>query len=324
MGIEIGSHTIKLIEVIKGEVTLNVQKVSLLETPKGCVKNGILEQIEPIKTLILSEIQRKKYRAKHVVMVVQSKEIIIRNAIMEAYPDEVIRQLLSTQTECYLPIKAKAYQMDYKVIKTLPDHKNELLLVAVPKKMIASVIELVEGMKKIPLLITTPSEAVGFVFSESRRMVYEAVGNILVLDIGGEGTMATIVTKSGTLLTRIFDFSIARIQRVLEEVQMIEGITLDEEGLKNIIQPQVQQYMIPELERILQFYYSSFENRPIKKIYLIGGGATIKGLKEYIYEAFDIPVEPLHLFSTVIESKGVKLEPYRRFFVNILGAINGL
>lgn len=333
MGIEIGSNNIKIIEIIKRAATLGVQKFSLIDTPPDCVSNGVINNAEPIRRALLKEIQAKKYKAKKVVVVVQSSNIIIRNATMEKQPEKMIRQMLELRTEEYLPVEKGQYQIDYKIIKEIEEEgvvKNELLLVAAPNSVVLPTAELIKSLKKDPVLITIPSEALGFVFGADRRMIYEAVGNLVVLDIGGRSTVATVIAKDQAVLTRTIDFGVENINEAINESlggqEKPENVDDKEyeQYLSDIIRPQIEYSIIAELERILQFYYSSFENSPIKKIYLIGGGANIKGIRTYIRDALNIPTEKLNEFSTVVENPGIEFEPYRRFFVNILGAINGL
>lgn len=330
MGIEIGSKNIKIIEVTKKAATLVVQKFSLIETPKNCINNGVVSNIEPIRKVIAEELKIKKYRAKNVVTVVQSNTLIIRNAIMEKQPEKIIGQLLEMKTEDYLPVERNQYQIDFKIVREVKDEestKNEILLVAAPNAVILPVASLIKSLKLTPVLITTPSEALNKVFSTYIGLVYEKTPNIMVLDIGGSFTTATILSHEQAVLTRMIEFGVEDINEIVNDNFMKQHDQSTEEYdqlLADIIRPQIEYNIISEVERILQFYYSNYNNGSIKKIYLIGGGANIRGIRTYVRDALNIPTEKLDEFSMLIEKPGIEFEPYRRFFVNLLGAINGL
>lgn len=329
MGLEIGSNNIKIIEAVKKGATLMVQKFSLIETPSDCINNGVISNIEPLRKVIDQEIKAKKYKAKQVVAIVQSSNIIIRNAIMDKQPEKVIRQLLEVKTEDYLPVERGQYQIDFKITGDAEEEgeiKNKLLLVAAPNTVILPMASLIKSLKLTPILITIPSEALENVFNSQTRMIYEATKNILVLDIGGKSTTATVIADSSAILTRMIDFGVESINEIIQEAHVNEmtGTEMQEEYLASIIRPQIEYNIVSEVERILQFYYSSYGSGMIKKIYLIGGGANIKGIRGYIRDALNIPTEKLSKFDTVIENPNIQFEDYARFFVNILGAINGL
>lgn len=329
LGLEIGSSNIKLIEVVKKGITIDVQKFSLLNTPTDCINNGVISNIDSIRKVIAEELRLKHYKAKQAVVIVQSSNIIIRNAVMDKQPEKVIRQLLEIKTEDYLPVERGQYQIDFKVTSEFEESgvtKNKLLLVAAPNAVVLPVASLVKSLKLSPILISIPSEALGYVFNANSRMIYEGVKNVMVLDIGGKSTTATIVSEEEAILTRMIDFGVEHINEIISEsgiAQKVQG-EAEEDYLAGIIRPEIEYNVVSEVERILQFYYSSYSSGIVKKIYLTGGGASIKGIRGYIRDALNIPTEKLTKFDTVVDNRGIEFDSYARFFVNILGAINGL
>ena len=329
IGLEIGNSNIKIIEVVKKGPTLIVKRFSLLPTPEDCIQNGVISDEERLRSVIQEELKKKKYTSKKVVAIIQSNGIIIRNAIMDAYPDKVIRQLLEIKTQDYLPVETGQYQVDYRIMNTIEEEghiKNKLLLVAAPNTVILPVANLIKSLKLTPVLISIPSEALTNIFSSKKTMIYKETGNVLVLDIGSKSTTVTVIEEGEALLTRMINFGVASIDQSIkeEEIGPQTGTGDLEELLTHIIRPQIEYNIVSEIERILQFYYSSYNGGLIKKIYLIGGGATIKGIREYMTEALNIPTERLTQFDTVMAAPGIEFEAYAKFYVNLLGAINGL
>lgn len=328
LGIEIGSSNIKLVEVKKKGATLVVQKFSLLNTPEDAISNGVISKMEPIQKVITQALKENKYRARKTVAVVQSNAIIIRNAVMEKQPEKVIRQLLELKGEDYLPISQGQYQIDFKILREIEEKetvKEELLLVAAPNAIIFPIANLIKNLKLVPVQISIPSEAVESVFGGRNRMVYDSPEGVLVLDIGGKNTTVTIICQGRAILTRTIEFGVSSISEVLEKAYEKPSDSEEQDKyLSELIRPQIEYNIISEIERILQFYYSNYNMGNIKKIYLIGGGANIKGLRAYMRDALNIPTEKFNAFNTVIERQGIEFESYSRFYVNILGAINGL
>lgn len=330
MGIEIGNSNIKIVEVSRKAAMMIVHKFSLIKTPEGMISNGVITDPTMLKKIIAEELAAKKYRAKKVVSVVQSSTILIRNAVMDKQPDKIIKEILDMKLEEYLPIKKNEYQVDYKIVREFQEEekeKYELELVAAPDSIILPLAALLKSLKLTPTLITIHSEAISHVFGGQRRLLYDAAENLLILDIGGYATSVTIVAGGQSVLNRYIEFGVEHIQQAMEEVKNRSSLLEkqpDEEELFERVKPQIERNIISEVERILQFYNSNFNSGLVKKTYLAGGGAELKGMRRYIKDALNIPTDKLTEYSTVTEEEGVDFAPYRRFFINILGAINGL
>lgn len=329
MGIEIGNTNIKIIETVKHGTTLMVRRFSLLQTPSACINDGIIINSDPVKKIIAEELKAKKYKAKKVVVVIQSSHIIIRNVMMEKQPEKIIEQLIELKTEDFLPIERTQYQIDFKIIEEVEEDgviKNKLMLVAAPNAVVLPMASLMKSLRLIPVSITIPSEALQSIFNSQGRMTYETKDNILILDFGGKFTTVTIIANGTVNLTRMIEFSIQSLNEKLNEAQLsiLKSEKEEETYFTEVIMPQIEYNIVSELERILQFYYSSYENNSIDKIYLIGGGANIRGIREYIRDALNIPAEKVSRFDSITEISDIGFEKYTRFFVNALGAINSV
>ena len=326
LGIEIGNTNIKIIEAVKHGTTLMVKRFSLLQTPSDCINNGVISNSNAIKKVIAKELRAKKYKAKKVVVVIQSSNIIIRNVMMEKQPEKMIEQLIEIKTEDFLPIERTQYQIDFKIIEEVEEEgviKNKLMLVAAPNVVVLPVASLMKSLRLIPVSITIPSEALQSIFNSQTGMIYETGDSILVLDFGGKSTTVTIIAGGEVCLTRLIEFSVENLSEKLDEAQisMFKSDEEQDEYFAEVIMPQIEYNIVSELERILQFYYSSYGNNSIKKIYLIGGGANVKGIREYIRDALNIPTEKVNCFDSIQEIPDIGFEDYTRFFVNSLGAI---
>lgn len=330
MGIEIGNTSIKMIETIKKGKAQTIKKASLIPVPKACIQNGVICQIEPIQEAIKEELRRKKYKAKKVVCVIQSSQIMIRSVEVEKYPKKAIRQLLEIKVEDFLPIEQGTYQIDFKILEEREEEgvlKNKLLLVAVPNTIVFPILDLIKNLKLIPVLISIPSEGLENIFNAEPLRLDGQLGSIMVLDIGGSSTAVTIITCGKVYLTRLIEYGVEDLKGFIKEAQELlgkGGEKVYRDNINNIISAQIEYHLISELERIFQFYYSKDREHVIDKIYTIGGGANIKEIEEHIKNALNIPIEKLSHLEFVSEAKGADLEGQMNCFVNLLGVINGM
>lgn len=326
MGIEFGSYYIKIIEGFKTSQNLKIRKFSLIKMPEGSIKDGDVQNIELVKNLLLREIKLKGYKAKKVVAVVSGKEMIVRDIKIGKMSDRMIKAALQKHTTQYLPMKKGDYQIDYKILNGVREEELEIRIVAMPRQNICNITEIMKTIKKELVFLTVPSEALEFVFGKNGYIAYEQDENIMIIDVGNETTIMTIISKGSTVLTRQIDFGIVHIHKRTYEYDNYgtdQEKKMEDDVLSTMILEQIQENIIVEMERLLQFYESNFSKGPIKTIYLIGGGSMLKGIRSYIHDVFKIPVEKISSLNKVEEATNIILMPYKHLLINILGVMNG-
>ncbi|MBP3887074.1 MAG: pilus assembly protein PilM [Cellulosilyticum sp.] len=326
LGIEIGTAMIKIVEVSKYRGKLMVQKYSLIETPGQCICNGIISKIGPIQEIIANELKKQKYHAHKVIVVIQSKEVIVRHVLVNHQSEKIIRQILAIKMEEFLPINRKEYQVDFKVIAQIKDDENiksKIRLVAAPNKLVLPIVELMKNLKLKLIGITAASEGIENIIRQEQEQRENQLDQVMILDIGGYSTALTMLDKDGELYTHIIDYGMAHTWQLIESIGYSKEEVTEEILLRGIL-PQVEYHILSAIESILRFYNTKHQMRQMDKIYLIGGGAEIKGLRSYIRDALNVPTEKMNQLETVMIAPGVQFETNIRFFVNILGGISAL
>ena len=314
IGIEIGSTYIKMIETERKKTRIKIKKFSLLNTPPNCIRDGMIYQIVPIKQVILEEFKKKRYTSKQVIVVVQSSQIIVRNLTLEKQSEKMARPWIQMQMEALLPIQKNEYELDFKKIGALEEAgviKDEWMLIAAPHIIILPVMGLIKALKLKPEAITISSEAVCRLFHAPSHTYNEELDATLVLDIGGQSTTVTILTGEKTYLTRMIGFGVAHLEKINDE----------EAYFSKVVRPQIEYNILSEVERILQFYYSTKEAKYIKRVYLIGGGAQIEGMEGYIRDALNLPVESRDFLESIIDLPSEAFKKQIHLFMNVLGAV---
>lgn len=329
LGIELGASQIKLLEASRYKDGLMIHKCSLIKMPDGCIENGSIIKLEPIYKVIFNELKSKRYRAKKVVMLVQSSRMIVRTAHVIEQSEKVLKQIIEMRAEEFLPIERKQYQVDFRVIQR---NKNErafdyfIQLVAVPNSVILPMMTLVRRLKCRPIRMTIPSEALTPLFLNEETMLPKIKGSIMVLDIGAESTQITIIDHEGLVLNRFIEVGIVQMMEAVERLKISIIGDEDFEGYDTdcMICAQLEYIILPEIEKVLRFYSRNYEKEQVEKIYLIGGGANIKGIRSYIRDALNLPTERINqLEGLYIETK-VQFEEVVNYFVNLMGAIYGI
>jgi type IV pilus assembly protein PilM len=163
---------------------------------------------------------------------------------------------------------------------------------------------------------------------------------VAVIDIGCHNTTITILSKGVLKFNRILlygsnDFSkniSSNLHLSLEQaeqkkisrgmIMLSEDIAQDSETI--VISESIRAVLlnfIDDVSRLFDFYNSRETGNRIDRIYLIGGGALVKGIEEYIENALTIKTERIHRYKSIRFSNKTNFNDYIIYFSNCLGAV---
>ena len=329
LGIEIGNSLIKLLEVSKVGNYTKIHQFSMLEPPKNSIKDGEIQDIQSLQKLILEELHDKKYQAKKVVVIIQSSQIIYRQIEIKKMSEKAISQWLEVKIEDFLPIKSRNYQLDYKVIGEVKESqtvKDRVLLVATPRPMIAKNMQLIKALHCKPILVTHSAEALAYLCLSEPNLELKKMPGIMVMDIGGKTTHITIISNKGYVLSKVILYGIEKIDREIEQAPKMkdEGNITMTSCRNERIYSQIYYNILKEVKQLLDFFEEHFKCERVAKIYLIGGGSKIKGLRSYIRDALELPTEIMNQLETILMAPRIDFEEYVELFMNLLGGVKAV
>lgn len=208
-----------------------------------------------------------------------------------------IKAAVELEAEQYISLPLEDLYFDYEVVKQTAD-STDLFVVAVPRKIVDSYLELahVLGLEAI-LIEPTLSSA-------SRLFSLDPLGGDpgLIIDFGSQSSDISIVDKhllvTGTVQGGGENFT-QLIKTKLGVTEQEAGIIKTRYGLgKSKKQAEIQQALEPtlqliikEIRRMMRYYEEHYGTKhPIGQIITMGGGANMPGLAEYLTAAMRLPV----------------------------------
>lgn len=149
-----------------------------------------------------------------------------------------------------------------------------------------------------------------------------------VLDLGCRSTAFMIFKKNTPLFLRSIPFFSNQLSEALEETFREEGLSLAEaEALKRqygitggqeyvsdgitaqdliaSMRSSIEK-LVEEIRRSFEYYSLEFENKPINKLYLLGGGALLKGLDLFLSKALNMEVSFLPFSEEIKIDENIK------------------
>lgn len=345
VGLEIGTHNIKIIEAKKKGMKWEVIHTARIETPKESVVNGEFISLEEVVHAIKEVMQNKKIKGKKVYLLIDSADIIAREIEVSGSNHKYLKELLNYRIEEYLPIDARHYEVDFEVIEELEKEGRKvvkILAVAAPKELVKQYIELSELLELKLRGISIQAANLGKAFRMIGGEESEEELATLMIDIGGQATNLTVIKGQMTRLTQKIEFGAHEINKKILEIfdeddlQEVEyfkqryAAIYEEEHLlaedfygnyiSQLIKEDINHKLVEGIQKFIRFYHMN-SNEKIGKVYLIGGGSGIKHIDSYIERATQIKVEILNQTEYFVNCEGLEDEiPY---FANLLGLVRG-
>lgn len=345
LGLEIGNSNMKLLEcTIKGNKYI-VENSRIIQTPPESISDGVIWDTNKISQILEQEIKQKKYKATELVMVIKSSEIITRDIRMDKMPAKDLKGILELQYHEYLLVDISQYQVTYKVVREVSTGEGveqEILIVAAPNKIIDPLIEIGDQLKMKIKSINIASDAVANLFRDDGFVMDMRERSAMVVDIGAISTTVTVISGGVGVLNKNIKFGLKELDTIiaatfssnqigdLERFKVKYGGVFEEdpEGdiynqfISSSVKPLLEEKLVPEIRRLLQFHFSRGKHDPIEKIYLIGGGGCMQNIDTYMSDLIGIPCTTgIKLDITQIESNA-EVQSNTQYFANILGLIS--
>lgn len=330
VSIDIGFRNIKVVEIDLGKNEfIHIKNYGIAPTPRECIRNGHIKNLEKITEVIQRVIDENGIKSKNAKIVMSGTHIASR-LMMISYnpnqkPDEAIREFVSK----FMPaVTEDTHEIDFKIIDTVSRDGMKycrVFITAVLKSIIKSYIDVLILLGLKPVTVDIPAYSINKFFKrtihhntdpdkKSNIENSDAADSFAVIDFGSETTIVNILRNKTLEFNKAIlrgssniDEIIARdVFRKLSDAEAIKqkyGLNLPESFThkeKVAIQDAVLKIInetIEQIYRCFEFYEIKCSGPKISRVYIIGGGSQLNGLKEYLTKMLQIPVFPIGLLS---------------------------
>jgi len=309
IGLDIGSATIKLGELVQTKKDRILQKFGMAELPRDAVVEGLIKEPAVVADTIKELVKELKVKERNVATSVAGYSVIIKKITVAKATDEELQDSIQYEAEQYIPFDVEDVNIDFHVIgehEENPDQMN-VMLVAAKKEIIDEYVDLLEMANLHPRVIDIDVFAMERVFEEN---YLNEEGNIALIDIGANKMNINIVKDYMSAFTR--DVSIggeqiireiaSRFDCSFEEAEDIKlGKTKDkipEEEVREIIYSFTSNWC-DEIKRAIDFYYSTYADEDIRRIILSGGATQTAGFSELLSGETSIDVQMCNPFTRI-------------------------
>lgn len=304
VGLDLGSHSIKIVEIDhtgKGPILVNY---GLTELVPGSVVNGQVTSKEPVLEAINLLFETCKITTRQINVALCGTDVIIKTIQTDRMSTEELQKTITWEAEQHVPFPLAEISLDYQVLDPEGEGAQmNVLLVASKRDLIEERLTLFEEAGCDVMLMDVDT----FALLNALEANYDAPaeGCHCIVHFGGESTHLSLVRRGLPILTRNLPVG---GRKLVEIIQGQLGLSEDEayltlygeEGeagpaaakrdLKPFLDTLLDDVAIG-VNRAAAFLESTEESGSINRIFLSGGCANIHEINRLFEEKVGIPTE---------------------------------
>jgi type IV pilus assembly protein PilM len=338
LGVDIGTASIKLVELARKRDVIALENYGLLATkeylkrPNAVIHSSSLKlSARDTAPLLRTLVDEVKPAAKRVIASVPGFASFAVPIEMPLMSREETEKSIGFQAQRFIPMPVAEVTFEWEKVGEYESAEGRkfqrILLVAVPNELVKTYRELFHAAGLTLAALEVEHTAL------ARAVTSPSSGHVMLVDIGAQSTAITVtegttVRAVGTAdygsvtLTQAIAHALGVSETRAEELKKRRGLMVGagEYELSTSLLPFLD-VIIRECERVRASYERTFAH-PVERFTLVGGGANLLGIERYFSEALGIPHEPSRPFAKVRYDKG--LEPAMRTLNHDLALATGL
>ncbi|GBD27301.1 Cell division protein FtsA [bacterium HR30] len=316
IAVDIGSNTIKLLEVQGKKAEVRIQALAAFPAPPTAVQNNMVVEIEQVAELIRAAHSQHGFRAKKAITAVPGPAVIIKRFPMPVHGEKEMEAAVFVEAANFIPEELDNVNLDYQITEYLDEgQRANVLIVAAKKDIVNSYAETLRAAGLTPVVIDVDYFALGNMFELS----YEPspTGTVALVNIGARYTAINIIKHGQSAFTH----DVAVGGRDITE-SMVQDLGISFEAAERLkIEPSADAELVEhahavmeaaaaavtdEIHHALTFFWMSSGDETIDHIYLSGGGALLPAMAEHLGERMGVPVEVANPFAHLTLGENVE------------------
>lgn len=274
--------------------------------PQSAISNGAIVNFE-----VLAENMQEMFKdrlvgeitAKRVACTVPTSHTFNRPMSLPPMSKEQIEEAVKLEAEQYIPIPLESLYLDYDISKN-DTTGVDLLVVATPKNIVDSTIKFVDsmGFELVALEPTMNATARMFKFDDLSRgepSLFIDFGSIAIdIAVFDQGMFVNSTVSGGSdtltnLVAKKLNITPSEAYIIKSQYGVGPGSKMHQvmEAAQPILEP-----MVREARKTMRYFEerAPSRHRKISKVIITGGGASLRGLDEYLSRQLGIPARRLN------------------------------
>ena len=332
VGLDIGSSSVKLAQFLKTPEGLQLVKADLEEL--GYTSDEALRE-KGIEGLLKKIIKNIDIKDSHFIVTIDCARTAIKKVVAPYMPKSELRDAIRLAAKNYFPFPVDDSLIDFQILGDVVNKgikKYQILVATSPRKTIDKYLSLLAGVGikpdsliAIPYAIQKLARALHSKENEARCFLDIGMRHTeLVIFKGKDLIFSRKIPVAGDDITKemigVLVSDRGRTELSLEDAEKIKReIGIPGEGksemvedkistaqILSMIRPSLEQ-LVSEIDRCFDYYREETDGGKIESLILLGGGSSLKGLKDFLLNELGIevrlenPLEGLNIKSGAID-----------------------
>lgn len=319
LGIDISSTSVKLLELSRSGSKYKVESYAVEPLPPNSVVEKNITDAELVGEAIGRAAVKSGTKTKTAACAVAGSAVITKVITMDAALNEDdMENQIQVEADQYIPYPLEEISMDFQVLQpseTEPDKVDVMLAASRSDNVDVRVAALGVGglTAKVVDVEAFALENAYELLAASNPALSDA-NVVAIMDVGATTSTLSVLEDAKIVYTREQSFG---GRQLTDEIQRRYGLSYEEAGLAKrqgglpdnyepeVLQPFMES-MAQEVNRALQFFYSSSQVGAVDHVVVAGGCASIPNIAELIASKIDTSVSIANPFDGMSISSRVK------------------
>jgi type IV pilus assembly protein PilM len=321
-GLDLSSSAVKMVELVDGGKSgYRVEHYAIEPLPRDCVVDGNISNLEAVTDSVKRCHARMGTRTKHVAMAVPSGAVISKKIIVPAtLREEELEAQVESEANQYIPFALEEVNLDFQVLGPSPNTPDdqEVLIAATRKEKVEDRVAVADSAGLKALVMDVES----FAQQTALSLVVQALPgggkdqNVAVVEVGANVMNVAVLRNEQSIYTREQAFGgnqltqdiVSRYGMVPEEAESAKRSgDLPDDFETEVMRPFMENLSM-EVQRALQFFFTSTQYHAVDHILLAGGSAVIPGLDEVVQTRTQVPTSVANPFALMQASPKIQLK----------------
>jgi len=312
-GLDISDLSLKIIQLKKTRSFFDLTSFGEAEIKPGIIKGGEIKNEKALIQILkkaLAEVKGEKLKTKYVVASLPEEKAFLQVIQMPKMKEEELKSAVIYEAENYIPLSIEEVYLDSQIVPPGYNHLDhfDVLITALPKRTVDPYLSSLKKAGLKPVAFEIESQAI------DRALIKNEVTTspLLLIDLGETRTGFIVFSGHSLRFTSSIPVSSQSFTEIISKALGVSLVEAEKLKIKHGLQSskvkkgrEIFEALIPaftdlieQIKRYLIYYqtHTSNEHLPpdgkgVKKIFLCGGGANLKGLTNFLSSQLKIPVE---------------------------------
>jgi len=223
LGLDIGSHSIKIVELSSNGTKHTIRCVGRALVPPGAIVDGSIKEPDKVAEVLRVLLGNLRPKIKYATTSIAGYSVIVKKIIVPYQDEAEIEHNLTFEAEEYVPFEIEEVYVDFYILdgESKKSSGTEIFLVAAKKEIVDEYATLMQEVGLSPAVVDVDAFALGNAFEGAFGLLNKP---IVLVDIGAQKTNINIVLQGTSLFARDIAFGGAQLTEAIQEVTGLEYV----------------------------------------------------------------------------------------------------